>query len=438
MDKRSFFLAALNSGAALYKRWVLTAFTVIHPESLELLSTKDKYAHQFLYNKDDKDNVYYRNPDNLDEMVKLEGATWEEALYRFRDPIELAAGELKNVKEKTTTTYGNALYNALVIIYAFGDKMPYKTGRIKGSKLEEEIASKLLDTPAEGEERLKDKFYVDELLRYCDATSALAGLTGISCPAATPKILTVDPAILKRRDELLKEHKDQLGDMAVVAKIEKELVDMDKASIADDDGKDFYIKDKTYAISRKRCFIMYGTESGFNSDKYPKLIVPSLREGWQAENIPGMAESARAGSYNRGHETALGGESVKYFYRIFQNTRVAEEDCNTPKGLDWAVTEDNYRKFIGLYPTGKNSVAYTEETAKAQIGKEITTRSPLYCLTKAPSFCAKCVGQQFAANPTGLHIAVSDVGSRFLYVFMQAMHGKALRTAEYRIDHVFS
>jgi hypothetical protein len=77
----------------------------------------------------------------------------------------------------------------------------------------------------------------------------------------------------------------------------------------------------------------------------------------------------------------------------------------------------------------------TEAMLKGMIGKKVKIRSPMLCKTAAPSFCARCVGDGFAANPTGLHIAISDVGSNFMYAFMQAVHGKALKTARYRFKH---
>ncbi len=437
MDKRQYFLAALQNNAALYKAWVLSTFAVIHKRSVEKLQS-DPHPFHLIHSKQNEDKVYFKDP-KTDEWGVIEGAEWGKPIFDFDDPIHLEPGDLPNVTEAVDTTYGNALFNAMVIVYAFGSKMKFKTGAISGSMMEKEIGSKLKDTPDNEQDRKDEFYYVDELLRHNDAVTALSGFAGVFCPAASEKSMTIDPAIIKRRDQLLKENKDKLNDPAVIAAIEKELVEMDIKSFENDPAKKFYIKDKTYAVSRKRCFIMFGVETGFDTGKEAKLIVPSLKEGWDLNNLPGMVESLRAGSYNRGHETALGGESVKYFYRIFQNTRVLEEDCNTTKGLRWKVTLSNLKKFIGLHPLSKGETkGYTEAELKQLVGKEIVLRSPLYCKTKAPSFCAKCVGDSFAANPTGLHTSISDVGSRFLYVFMLAMHGKALRTAEYRIANVFS
>jgi hypothetical protein len=439
MDKREYFLHALRAEASLYKSWVLSTFTVLH-HSAHAKLLDDPHPYHLTRSKQDDKTVYFKDP-NSDEWGVIEGASWDKAIFEMREPLHLEPGDLPNVKEAVDTTYGNALFNAMVLVYAFGDKVAFKTGRIKGNDLIKEITAKLKDTPDDpNAERDPTCFYVDELLKHNNAVTALSGYAGVLCPAATEKTMSVNPEILKERDKLLKEYKDQLHDPAIIAMIEKKLVDMDKAWFEGDAGKDFYIKDKTYAVSRKRCFLMFGMETGFDTGKAPKLITSSLRDGWDLDSLPDMVETARAGSYNRGHETALGGESVKYFYRIFQNTRVLEDDCGTTKGVVWKVTAENYKRFTGIHPlkAGSKSEGFTGEKLKGMIGETIVVRSPLYCKTKAPSFCAKCVGDLFASNPTGLHIAVSDVGSRFLYVFMLAMHGKALRTAEYRITQVFS
>ena len=242
--------------------------------------------------------------------------------------------------------------------------------------------------------------------------------------------MSVDPAVLKRRDELLLEYGNQLHDPAIVARIETELTQMDREWFKGDPGEGFLLSAKSVDVSRKRAFVMVGVETGFSDTRDGvEPIKKSLNEGWDLNQMPAMVNNARSGSYNRGHETALGGESVKYFYRVFQNTRVVEDDCQTTEGLLWTITEDNYTTFAGLWTT--EGVVLDNATTKALIGKTIKIRSPMLCRTASPSFCAKCVGNLLAANPTGLHIAASDVGSIFMSTFMGAMHGKALRTAKF-------
>ena len=449
MDRRQYFVECLQAGKYRSKRWIFSVFTlnknVPTPEDKnklvtgadQWLSTGEDFNYEIMKNSADEKGVYFVDPNNNGALTKIDDAVVTEPIFRVKDRITLHPGDLANVGEEIETTYGNALINAMVLVWPFGNKVPFITGRISGSALEEKIGSRLKDTPPEGTERDPAFLYVDEFLKYCEAMSSLAGLAPINVPSASRRSMTVDPAVVKRRDELLEQYKDQLSDPAIVARIEEELAELDKSQFKGDPAEGFYISKKGFEVNRKRQFVMVGTESGFGDTKRGvKPITNSLQEGWQIEYLPEMADSLRSGSFNRGSQTALGGESVKYFYRIFQNTRVAEEDCGTNGGITRLITKDNWKAFLGLHlvPTGDRSpdtTRLTEEKIKSFIGQRIKIRSPMICKTEGASFCARCVGDALARSPTGLHIAFADVGSIFMLSFMKAMHGKALRTARY-------
>lgn len=439
MNKRQYLIEAIQAGAYKRKAWILSVFTVMKHR-------KDREPHPYQLVRSENehdDHVYFLDPNHDMQPMVLEEASWKHPIYHFNDRITLSPGELPNVREKIDTRVGNVLYNAICIIYAFHDKFPFVTGQVKAEKVEAEIARKLKDTPEDESKRSKDYYYVDELLRYCEGMGALAGLTQINSPGASERSLTIDPIVLKRKKELLEQYKDQLKDPAIISKIETELVALDRSTFKGDPAEHFFVKSKTFDVQRKRAFIMFGIETGFGDQtRGVNLIQPSLLEGLDMTNMPGWVDSLRAGSYNRGHETALGGESVKYFYRIFQNTRVAEPDCGVKVGMNWLITEDNLKTFVGLHLAGVsgrstdpevNAEASRLDEAKLKtlVGKVVSVRSPVTCQTAGSSFCARCVGDGLAANPTGLHISISDVGSNFMYAFMQATHGKALRTSVY-------
>ena len=432
MDKREYFLKALRGDAYRRKHWILSVFTQTREAKPE---DGIYYGYELAVNHEDpKDlTVSFYDPET-NSLVPIEGLKRGSQHYNVDERLEINPGEMVNVKTKVDTRYGNALINAIILVYPFGDKLDFLTGRIDGGKLEEILARRLIDNPEEGKPVPHDKISVAELQKYCEAMSSLAGISQICVPAASPKALTVDPGVLKRRDELLEEYKDQLHDPAIIARIEKELVDLDKASFKGDPAEGFFIKAKNWDVTRKRSFIMVGVESGFgDTTRGVAPIKTSLREKWDVKNLPPMIDSLRAGSFNRGSQTALGGQAVKDFYRIFQNSVVAEPDCGTVRGMNWLITDENYKRFVGLYPLGKADVKpFDEETLKGLIGREIIIRSPMFCRTVAPSYCAKCVGDLLAMAPTGLPSAVSDIGSVFLNMFMKKMHGSALRTARYK------
>ena len=449
MDRRQYFIECLQAGKYRSKRWIFSVFTL--NKNVPTLEAKNKLItgaslwlaedteldYEIMKNPADDKGVYFVDPNNQRQLTKIEDVVSTEPVFRVRDRITLNPGDLANVGSEIDTTYGNALINAMVLVWPFGNKIPFITGRINGGDLEEKIGARLKDTPPDGVERDPSFLYVDEFLKYCEAMSSLAGLAPINVPSASRRSMTVDPSVIKRRDELLEQYKDQLGDPAIVARIEEELANLDKATFKGDPAEGFYISKKGFEVTRKRQFVMVGTESGFGDTKRGvKPITASLQEGWQIEYLPEMADSLRSGSFNRGSQTALGGESVKYFYRIFQNTKVAEEDCGTNGGITRLITKDNWKSFLGLHlvPTNDRSpdtTRLTEEKIKSFIGQRIKVRSPMICKTEGASFCARCVGDSLARSPTGLHIAFADVGSIFMLSFMKKMHGTALRTARY-------
>lgn len=433
MNKREYFLRALRANAFLHKDWVLGCFAVTLTEDSEDW-TRWPYPYRIVFKENE---AYFIDPEKSGDLTRLEGVVEGEPFFSMSESTVLNPGDLVNVKEKVKTNYGNVLFNAVVLIWPFGDKFPFMTGRVSGKDLDRLVTENLTDTPPVGSSRDPKKVYVDELLKYCDAITSLGGYTQLCVPAASPKSLTVDPAVLAERDRLLEKHKDQLNDPAVLADIEKRLVEMDKKSFVGDEAEGFLISKKSFGVVRKKLYIMHGAETGFGENVSDMAVIPtSLAEGWNIDELPAMADSLRFGSYNRGAQTALGGESVKYFHRVFQNTKIAEEDCGSKLGWDWVVTEDNCKDLDGLYSAtqmGKDgkSFQYTEEWLKQNVGKTINVRSPMLCKTEGTSFCVKCMGERLALNPQGLIIATADVGSRFMSIFMAAMHGKALQTNPY-------
>ena len=443
MDKRQFFIEAMQAGCYKYREWILSAFTVtkINPKRTRRGRVL-KYDYQIVHQENDN-TIYFIDPNMDGALSPIENSDKNFQLFNIKERITLEPFELENVFETVETTYGNALLNAYVLIYAFGKRIPFMKGKLKGGDLDKAVDKLFMDLPANG---VKDptKIYVEDYLKYAKAAASLAGLAQICSPAASPKTMTINPAIVKERDRLLELHKHELKDPAVQASIETKLTKMDRDDFKGDPAEGFLIKDKNFDVQRKRAFIMLGAEMGFNDSKDGvEPITKSLREGLDIDNLPAMVNNLRSGSYSRGAETALGGESVKYFYRIFQNTTISEEDCGTNTGIYWKVTNDNLKRLVGMHMGGLSQNTdivhpdisrLTEVKLKDLLGKTILVRSPQVCKTPAPSYCARCMGDTLAINPTGVHVAASDVGSIFMSTFMGAMHGKALRTAKFEID----
>ena len=440
MNKRQYFIEAMQAGVYRNKDWVLCVFTVTR-EPPELPDYPYRIKH-----KPDSDQLFFIDPNSDNALQAIDESSKKAPLFTPHEKIKLDISDLVNVDRPVDTTYGNALLNALMFIYPFGAKIPFMTGKLDPGKIENLVADMLTDGLSTENEPNNSVIYTDEYVRFCAGIGSIGGFTQINCASGSIHTVTIAPEILARRDELIKEAGAKISDTAVLAKIESELSAMDKASHKGTSAEGFYLSGSRYDVNRKKSLIMMGLEASITgTTEGIDPILTSLVDGINVEQLPQMVDNLRAGSYNRGKMTALGGESVKYFYRIFQNTKIAELDCGTEAGLEWRVTPTNHRQFVGLYrvPIPSNGKALqalqdefkfqpiTEDWAKANIGNKILVRSPITCKTADSSFCHRCSGDKLSENPNSLHTSISDIGSSFMLCLMKAMHGKALRTVKY-------
>jgi len=425
MHKRDYFLKALAAGCFRYKRWVIEAFSVANLE-------KDDAPYPYALRRDEL-GYYFLNPEADGAITRVEGTTPDQPPFRFKDSVDLKAGAIPNLRKDLTSTYGNLLFNQLVLVYAFGDKIEYMEGKVTAGRVEKIIEARLKDEPKAGAARDPNALYVSEYKLFNDAMFALAGFTQLCVPSASERTMTVDPRIAERRAQLLEEYKDRLHDPVIQAKIDAELIAMDREWIMSDSSAGFYVKEKSFNIVRKKTFLLQGAESGFGVRG--ELIPRSLNEGWDIQQLPAMANSLRDGSFNRGSQTMLGGEATKFNYRIFQNTSVTEEDCGSLRGMTMALNDTNIKYFVSnsiLTPQGL--VEITDENKDKFVGKSWQVRSPIYCKTGAPNFCAVCMGKKIASTPNALSAYAADFSSMLMLIFMGAMHGKSLKVADWDLQ----
>lgn len=450
MDKSQYFIEALQAKKYLLKEWVLHSFCVVADREYQ----PDNAKPYDIVTKTGEKTLFFVDPDDKANLIPLDNTTPDEPAFYPNEAIVLQPGHLPNVHQVIKTTYGTTLVNAMVLVWPFGDKVDYISGKWNGEAVDKMIAARLVDYPVEmirDEETFRAaiaspewlskaavgagaSIYIHELQKYYKAMANLAGFTQVVTPAASPKSLTVDPAIIKRRDELLNQYRDQLKDPAVVANIVAELSAMDKASFKGDPAAGFLIKSKAFDISRMKAYILYGLEYGFNDGNEPAFIPASLNDGMDLTTFAEQVNGIRAASFSRGALTALGGAGVKEIYRILQNCTVADNPCNSQMGVMFIVEKDLISHLEGRYainPADKKPILLTKELLQKNLGKKVIVRSPGYCQSPGLSYCPTCIGIAYSRNKTGLHSVGADVLSVIMNDFMKAMHGKKLATYRY-------
>lgn len=419
IDKRDFIVAALKDDIIFNKWWLfaLVAYT-------EGDAPAKNYSIRY-----DEDGCYGCIEG---EWYKFEGVGPKEPLVYPLEELNLKAYEFSNQPKAIKTTYGNALFNARAVQFAFGDRVDFITGSIDMKALESQLSDRTIDGDQSKDQAPADKITIQMLIM--DFGIAVADLNDIMefvVTAATPKSLVTAPDMYKIRKEAIAANKDRLDDTTVIAEIEAKLVKRDEEWLAGDPAAKFSDNRKA-RNARKRMYSMFGAETGFDETGKATLIEKSLDEGWQKDALPAMYNSLRAGSFFRGYETALGGESVKFFLSVFQNTAITVHDCGTKLYTSHYVSKEQSPEIIGMYErVGPNKYEpITKQRAKELVGKVVERRSPRYCIASPTDYCEVCMGTINSENPYGLGSRASEVGSMFMYIMMQAAHAKALQVVE--------
>lgn len=444
MDKKTLFDQAMKAGYYKDLRWLIRAFSVSRKmgtptpgRNVTASPPLDSQAHvqkttAWEIESDVTGHYVYD-----DQLVKhpIDDTVADKPAFHFNDLVTIGPDNIPNLQEEMETTYGNWFANWLLLVHPFGTKIPYMDGDITGKRIESKILYDFRDNVKPGQKEDPKAFYVREYLLFGDAMYFLTGMTQLAVWAATEKSILPAPGMNQLRDQLVEKNKANIDDLATIATITKELGAHDRKYLEGDPGAVFLktSEDKSFDVVRMKKFNMYGPEVGMADNAVKATLVKkSLYEGWEIDKFPVMNDSARAGSFNRGFQTQLGGVQVKWILRATSNFNITIDDCDSWLGKAYLIDKTNLDKIIGYYlvqDTGSVLVKNPEE-AEQYLGKVVHRRSPMYCKLPGTDLCKACVGTKLAVSPEGLSLAASAYGSTIMYIFMQAGHGKKLATAK--------
>lgn len=432
MRRREFIIEAFKQSQMYFRlAWVYSLFTVVKDSDVEFYPNPDPYTiatrdNQYVYYLNNEWHVFEDSPEITRPLVLVEEG------IKINNQSELTQPYKEFPLE---TSLGTFFVNHYCLVYPFGNRIPYQNGKLSISGLESIVASLLKDR--DDKTATPDSIYPEDAKRFMSACGALAGFSTIANPSATPFTIQAAPGIQEYRQQLLEQYKDKLTDPAIIALIDKKLVEYDKAFQAQDPEGGFYIADKAFNVSRKKLFGMGGLEQPEVSGGKPTLIENSLSEGWDVAKLPAMIDSLRDGSYNRGAMTALGGEAVKFIFRIFAATRVTEEDCGSQIGIPTILSDTNINQLEGntIILPNKQQVKLDKTNMTKYIGQRVLVRTPGTCKTGHSNFCMTCLGEKLRGSENSLSALASEVGSKMLGIFMAKMHGTALITTPWRYQN---
>lgn len=440
MKLREFFLFGLKKGLGRKRAWMNMLFNVVYESNVK--------SHVPYLPFVENDEMYYIDP-NTNEKVFIEDYIPGRAPLHFLDEFVLKAGEIDNYMEgpDLVTTYGNVFTNHLCIIETVGPAFPFQTGIFPAAKLGGIILENAEDDREDGDvttfHPTPGKFYIWQYVKFCEYCLALPGYADGLVTSTTRASLQGNDEWFAVRDKWVKDNADRLTDPAAVAELNVIADRMDDEYLKDDESFAYYKSKKKLAGCRRKLHYLFGGESPFSDGTTVELITKSLEEGLDMNKLPVMNNSLRFGSYNRGAQTALGGESTKTIYRMVGTIRIVEPDCGTWLGTPILVTKFNGKGFIGytyITETGQN-IKIDEAVLDQIMGKKINLRGPMTCKTgrdpnkgevgTGRNICATCAGDALAENPHAVPAATAGVGGRFLSIFMSKMHSSTLTTVKW-------
>lgn len=438
---RDYFMLGLKHKLHMKRQWMNILFAIVYN-----VNEYEKHYDYRLYK--DEQGLFFFVPGQKDRKEYLEGFVEGEAPLHFRDAITIQPNEILNYKgpQPLLTTYGNVFVNHLVSVLPFGDIFDFQAGLFDLKKLEAGILKRMIDDPEDNEDpdimAPNGQIYVSQYVKFAEHVLTLPAYSDGVVTASTPKSLTASPDRNRVRDKWIADNPTRLTDPAAIAELSSLLKDVDDAYLAGDDSEEFYKSKKKLEGARKKVHYMFGAESAFSDGTKVELIAKSLEEGIDMDKLPVMFNSLRAGSYNRGKQTALGGESTKTIYRMVGTARIIEQDCQTHIGVPVFLMPFIAKDLIGygMVENGKTTIL-TAEIMASRMGTLIDVRGPMTCksgrdvdrgiLGKGKNICAVCAGASLAENPNGIPAAAAGVGGRFLSLFLAKMHATVLRTVEW-------
>jgi len=314
------------------------------------------------------------------------------------------------------TSVGRFLLNYTVLVVPFKhhveyiNESPWNIGKIEGLIANQVIAGNI--TAA-------------DIYQYIDNAYHLSSYNDFFVPAMSERSITSRPEVDALRKELFTKYAEQLKDPTIMAKVEDELIALDKELLEGDMSNGFMIESKNYNVHRKRMFIAIGMVETFGNDQEQfEFGKTNLNDGWDLKELPLIADDTRRGFYQRGKDTAKGGAESKFIGRNFQDSKINMDDCGDPRGLPLRLTEYNSHHFLrrNIIDNGK-VVELTKDNLAKYLNKTVKLRSPMYCKAKF-GYCYTCMDSRFKdIQLKMLNIAPINISSTILNISMKAMHG---------------
>lgn len=363
----------------------------------------------------------------FDELLKLFGdrvdgktKTMISSMMKTGDSFVLEANEYFN-KTKITTNPGLFIYNKLIIERELTGVLGYWNTTIDGGQLGkiEDLLSKAL---------LNDVISEETMFAYLNRTQWLSmQLHSVVSGSFTLSSLEPLPKVTKRRNELIKQHKDLLeaGDVVTSVKIEKELLAMADKELEKDHGLDLYRSGArgSFGNNFKTISVMKGAVYNPTTARFD-IVTSNFMEGIKKSDLPVYGNSVVTAAYPKAIGTATSGYFSKQIIAALQAVVLdgPGSDCGTKGTLSTRLTEHNIKDHLYRFVVeGGKTVLLDEDNISKYVGKDVKMRSVMYCIGEKK--CEKCSGLMYRKlKIDNMGMTASRISSTLLNMSMKKFH----------------
>lgn len=342
-------------------------------------------------------------------------------------------GKEKKNKTEFTTTVGRFIFNKYFI-----ESEPELLDMI--GYINEDIGKKtygkLFDSL--GYAVLEDRLSVETYKRFCKRCQKFMPFVSILSPNHSMNMLTITKKINKRKAELIAENQEAVnnGDVMVVDKISKELLDYARELLKDDPAMDMFLSGArgSFENNFKNMYIMRGSVQDPDPRKSYNIITSNYIDGVSKEEYSKLANTLAAGPYSRSKKTELGGYWEKLFLTAFQHVVLLDpgSDCKTTRHITMKVTDKNINSIMYSYVINADGslTEITSENKNKFIGKTVKLRFSSMCEAKN-GICNKCAGNLFyRLGIRNIGAATPQIPSRLKVLSMKLFHDDQLNFTE--------
>ena len=346
---------------------------------------------------------------------------------------KLPNGREKRNKEAFTTTVGRLIFNKYFIecepeLLAFIGYVNDNVGK--------KVYGKIFDSL--GYAVLEDKISIETYKRFCKKSQKFMPYVSILAPNHSDNMLTITKKINKKKAELIKANQEAFdnGDVIVVDKVSKELLEYARELMKDDPAMDMFLSGAggSFENNFKNMFIMRGSVQDPDPRKSYNIITSNYIDGVSKEEYSKLANTLAAGPYSRSKKTELGGYWEKLFLTSLQHVILEDpgSDCGTKRHITIKVTDKNIGSIMYCYvinPDG-SLTEITSENKHKFIGKTVKLRFSSMCESKN-GICNKCAGNLFyRLGIRNVGASTPQIPSRLKVLSMKLFHDDQLNFTE--------